>query len=119
MAFMRIAVQIGVSEGRRQLMLRRWKYADRVTLLMWALKLKLPSRMTPRLFTWGDGGTVELSMDMEKGLSYPRVDLVPMRRTLVLPLFSLRKLSENHDLISSRQLHRAVGGRVEVSLVKI
>ena len=70
--------------------------------------------MTPRLFTWGDSGTVELSMDMEKGLCFARLDLVPTRRTLVLSLFSLRKLSENNDLISSGQLDRAVGGRVEV-----
>ena len=63
--FTRIAVQAGASEGRRQLMWRRWKYADRLTLLTWALKVKVPSRMTPRLLTWGDGGTVDLSMDME------------------------------------------------------
>ena len=65
---MRIEVQVGVSEGQRRLMLRRWKYADRVTLLMWASKVKVPSRMTPRLLTWGDGRTVELSMDMEVGV---------------------------------------------------
>ena len=53
-------------------------------------------------------------MDMEKGLCFARLDLVPTRRTLVLSLFSLRKLSENNDLISSGQLDRAVGGRVEV-----
>ena len=100
-------------------MLCRWKYADRVTLLMWASKVKVPSRMTPRLLTWGDGRTMELSMDMEKGLCFARVDLVPTRRTSVLSLFSLRKLSESHDLISSRQLDRAVGGRVEVGLVEI
>ena len=75
-------------------MLRRWKYEDRATLLMWASKIKVLSRMTPRLFTWSDGGSV-------------------------LSLFSLMKLSENHDLISSRQLDRAVGGRVEVGLVDI
>ena len=62
--FTRIAAQVGVSEGRRRLMLCRWKYADRVTLLMWASKVKAPSRMTPRLLTWGDGGKVKLSMDM-------------------------------------------------------
>ena len=58
---MSIAVQVGVSEGWWQLMLRRWKYADLVTLLMWALKVK----MLYRLLTWGDGGIVELSIDME------------------------------------------------------
>ena len=100
-------------------MLCRWKYTGRVTLLMWALRVKVPSRMTPRLLTWDDGGTVELSMDMEKGFCFARVALVPMRRTSILSLFSSRKLSENHDLISSRQLNRAVGGRVEVGLVAI
>ena len=79
-------------------MLRRWKYADRVTLLMWASKVKVPSRVTPRLLTWDDGRTVELSMDMEKGLCFARLDLVPMRGTLVLSLFNLRKLSEYHGL---------------------
>ena len=58
-------------------------------------------------------------MDMEKGVSFARVDLVPMRRNLVLSLFSLRKSSENHDLISSRKLDKAVGGRVKVDLVEI
>ena len=41
-----------------------------------------------------------------------------MRRTSVLPLLSLRKLSENHNLISSKQSDRAMGGRVEVGLVE-
>lgn len=86
---------------------------------MWPSKVKLPSRMTPRLITWGDGGTVELSMDMEKRLCFARVDLVPRRRTLVLSLLGLRKLSKNHNLISSRQLDRAVRSRVEVGLVEI
>ena len=51
-------------------MLRRWMYADQVTLLMWASKVNVLSGMTPRLLTLGDGGTVELSMDMEKGLFF-------------------------------------------------
>ena len=60
-----------------------------------------------------------MSMDMEKRLCFARMDLVPTRRTSVLSLFSLRKLSENPDLISSRQLDRAVGGIVEEGLVEI
>ena len=32
-----------MNEGQRWLMLRRWKYADRVTLLMWASKVKVRS----------------------------------------------------------------------------
>ena len=86
--FTRIAVQAGVSEGWRWFMLRRWKYADWVTLLMWASNFKVLSRVTPRLLTWGDCRTVELLMDMEKGLCFARVDLVPTRRTSVLSLFS-------------------------------
>ena len=49
------------------------------------------SRMTPRLFTWGEGETVELSMVREKLLVLDKVDLVPMRRISVLLLLSLRK----------------------------
>ena len=95
--FMGIAVQVGVSEG--WLMLCRWKYADRVTLLMWASKVSVPSRMTPRLSTWGGSGPVELLTDMEKRLCFARVDLVQMERTWILSL-----------------LDRAVSGRVEVEV---
>lgn len=42
---------VGVREGWRRLMLRRWKYADRVTLLMWVWNDRVPSRTTPRLLT--------------------------------------------------------------------
>lgn len=42
---------------------------------------------------------MELLKDMEKVLSVAKVDLLPMRRTSVLSLLSLRKLSESHDLI--------------------
>ena len=45
------------------------------------------------------------------------VDLVPMRRTSVLSLLSLRKFEENQDLISVRQSVREVGGRLEVDLL--
>ena len=58
---------------------------------------------------------MELLMDMEKVLSVAKVDLVSIRKTSILSLLSLRKLSENHDIISSKQLDRAVGGRVEAS----
>ena len=61
---------------------------------------------------------MELLMDMEKVLSVAKVDLVPMRKTSVLSPLSLRKLSESHDLISSKQSDRAVGGRAEVGLVE-
>ena len=61
---------------------------------------------------------MELLMDMEKVLSVAKVDLVPMRRTSVFSQLSLRKFSESHDLISSKQSDRAVGGRVEVGLVE-
>ena len=58
----------------------------RVTLLMWASEVRVLFRMTPRLFTWGDGRTVELLIAMERRLCFARLDLVPTRRTLVLSL---------------------------------
>ena len=64
-------------------------------LLMWDWKDSVLSRMTPRLLTWGEGETVELSMVIEKLLVLDKVDLGPMRRTSVLLLFSLRKFFVN------------------------
>ena len=61
---------------------------------------------------------MELLMDMKKVLSVAKVDLVPMRRTSVFSPLSLRKLSESHDLISSKQSDKAMGGSVEVGLVE-
>ena len=56
-------------------------------------------------------------MEMEKSFILERVELVPMRRSSVLSLFSLRKFWVNHVLISCRQLEREVGGRDMVGLV--
>ena len=47
---------------------------------------------------------MEWLMDMDELLSAAKVDLAPIRRISVLSLLSLRKLSENHDLSSSKQL---------------
>ena len=47
---------------------------------------------------------MELLMDIEKVLSVAKVDLVPMRRTSVLSLLNLRKLSENHPVSSWTEL---------------
>ena len=58
-----------------------------------------------------------VSIVMEKLSGFVSVDLVPMRRTSVLLLLSLRKLQVNQDFISCRQSEREVGGRVEVGLV--
>ena len=46
-------------------------------------------------------------MDVENVLSVAKVDFVTMRRTSVWSLLSLRKLSENHDFIASKQTDRA------------
>ena len=54
---------------------------------------------------------------MNKLSGFVWVDLVPMRRTSVLLMLSLRKLQVNQDFISCRQSEREVGGRVEVGLV--
>ncbi len=75
------------------------------------------SRMTPRLLTWGEGETEELSIVREKLLVLDRVDLVPLRRTLVLLLFNLRKFRVNQVFISVMQSVREVGGRVDEGLV--
>lgn len=55
---------------------------------------------------------------MEKLGGLVRMDLEPMRRTSVLVRLSLRKLSENQDLISYKQQQREEGGRVVVGLVE-
>lgn len=51
--------------------------------------------MTPRLFTWGEGETMELSIEREKLSTLSRVDLVPTKRISVLSLLSLRKFEVN------------------------
>ena len=70
--------------------------------------------MTPRLLTWGEGETDELSMEMDKLFILERLDLVPIRSISVFSQLSLRKFWENQDLISWRQSEMEVGGRVVV-----
>ena len=60
--------------------------------LTWGVKVRVGSMMTPRLRTRVEGVMVEESMGSEMGPVLLRVDLVPMRRSSVLSLFSLRKL---------------------------
>ena len=61
--------------------------------LTWGVKVRVGSMMmTPRLRTRVEGVMVEESMVSEMGPVLLRVDLVPMRRSSVLSLFSLRKL---------------------------
>lgn len=85
---------------------------------MWDLKESEPSRMTPRLLTWGEGETMELSIEREKLSTLDRMDLEPTRRISVLSLFSLRKFEVNQVCNSERQSIREVGGRVELGLVE-
>ena len=66
-----------------------------MVMLIWDLKESEPSRMTPRLFTWEEGETMELSTGREKLSTLDRVDLVPTRRISVLSLLSLRKFEVN------------------------
>ena len=61
------------------------------------------SRMTPKLFTWGEGETEELSLVREKVLTLASVDLVPRRSISVLLQFNLRKFEVNQVFISERQ----------------
>ncbi len=102
----RIAVEFGVRNGRRRLMFRKWKYTDRVILFTCFSKDKVLSRTTPRVLNWVDGEILELSIESEKLLDFDKLDLVPTRRPSVLSVFSLRKLRENLDLISSKQPKR-------------
>ena len=97
-------------------MFLRWKYADRMVLLMWVWNERVLSRTTPRLFTWGEGETEELSMEMVRLDCLDSDDFEPMRSTSVLLLFNLRKFEVSHDLISCRQVQREVGGKVEDGL---
>ena len=55
---------------------------------------------------------------MEKLSGFVLVDLVPMRRTSVLLLLSLRKLQVNQVFISEMLSVREVGGRVDEGLVE-
>lgn len=66
--WMRMAVMLAVSDQQRQLILHRWTYADIdwVTLLICASKDNVVSKMTPRLLTWGEGRTMELSIIKRK-----------------------------------------------------
>lgn len=49
-------------------MFHMWKNVDRVMLLMWDWKDRELSRTTPKLLTWEEV-TMELSMEMERGLN--------------------------------------------------
>ncbi len=102
----RIAGEFGVRNGRRRLMFRKWKYTDRVILFTCFSKDKVLLRTTPRRLTWVDEEIIELSTESEKLLDFDKLDLVPIRRTSVLSVFSLRKLGETQDVISSKQPKR-------------
>ena len=88
-------------------------------LLICDVKESVLSRMTPRLFTWGEGEMEEWSNGMVKLLDFLRVELVPISNISVLSLFSLRKLTVNQDFISRRQLVSEEGGRRESGLVEM
>ena len=60
-------------------------------VLTWGSKERVGSRITQRLRARGEGEMIELSMVSEKGPIFLRVDLVPMRRSSVLSLLSLRR----------------------------
>ena len=89
-----------------------------MVMLIWDLKESEPSRMTPRLFTWGEGETMELSNEREKLSTLSRDDLVPIKGISVLLLLSLRKFEVNQVCTSERQSVRDEGGRMELGLVE-
>lgn len=68
------------------------------------------SRMTPRLLIWGEG---DISMVRENALVLDEVDSVPLKRSLVLLLFNLRRFKMNQTFSSEIQSVREVGRRVD------
>ncbi len=72
--------------------------------------------MTPRLLTRVDEEIIVLSTESEKLLDFDKLDLIPTRRTSVSSVFSLRKLRENQNWISSKQPKREEERRVEFGL---
>ena len=69
--------------------------------LTWKSKERVESRITPWLHARGEG---ELSMVIEIGPVLHRVDSVPMRRSSVLSLLSLRKFWDSHVFIAEMQV---------------
>ena len=59
---------------------------------------------------------IELSMVSEMGPVLFRVDLVPMRRSSVLSLLSLRKFCNNHVFIVEMQVSMLLMGGVTVEV---
>ena len=75
--------------------------------------------MIPRLRTRGEGVMVDESMVRDTGPALLSMDLVPMRRSSVLLLLSLRKLCAIHDFIVEMQVSICVRGRLEKDLVRM
>ena len=73
--------------------------------------------ITPRLRARGEGVMVKVSMVSEMGPVIFRVDLVPMRRSSVLSLLSLRELRVSHAFIVLMQVPSWVRGGLWVGLV--
>lgn len=73
--------------------------------------------MTPKILTREECETEVLSISSEQLSTLAKVAFVPVSRTSVLSLLSLRKLEDSQHLISIRQSHREVDERVELSLV--
>src|SRR4029434_2424555 len=79
----------------------RWKNNVFVTLLMWDLKFRSESRITPRLVT----------LDLIQGVSFPRLSnsislllLGTTSRISVLSSFNFKKLLLVHLFIAKRQV---------------
>ena len=73
--------------------------------------------MKPRLRARGDGVMVASSIVMEMGPDLLSVDLVPMRRSSVLSLLSLRKLWVSQVFIAEMQVSMWVRGGFRMDFV--
>ena len=87
--------------------------------LTWGSKERVGSRITPRLRARGDGEMIELSMLSEMGPVLFRVDLVPMRKSSVLSLLSLRNFWDSHVFIAEMQVSMWLSGGFWVGLVRM
>ena len=85
--------------------------------LTWGPKERAGSRITPRFRARGEGVMVEVSTVNEVGPVFLRVDLVPMRRSSVLSLLSLRELWVSNVFIVEMQVSNWVRGGFWVGLV--
>lgn len=69
-----------------------WKYADRVTLFIWASNDKVLSKMAAKLLTCLDGDTGKWSMFTEEQLDLAKLVFEPTRKILSFTTVKFEKI---------------------------